>query len=452
MTVTDAPNDFDRLPLERLIGFDTFKRPLESWYAFVSRLIRTNLLSDIEIRQYLPADWIRWAFAPHEVQASDLTSLDLYVGALPDVELKLQPVAWQPFPELSSAPPECLRGCPRCLQEGYHSYAMQGDLIARCPVHDEALVHRCPHCDTQLLWHTRSPGRSAFHCPAGCLLLEGTHSGLHMPHEEQMTTALQEHLAWTQALREVVSFVSGPVHIAYPPYLAVASLRTPPLPSSGLLPALLHAMTAVRLAVPPFACYHEQSQGRWAIKVMPWTWNRADTPVEDQVDNYRRAFRRGAYRTYVPLVNPEVFEQWLANSEAANGNWHGGGVEEGNGCTIFGLPSYFVTNSELIALRRLLARGNSNPGLACAHYAQVLTELLEHARLRRIALDRLEEPSPHVTVAENFDAIVLTDRGYWRVCGRTQGDELSRTTWRDFREPAEIAAGIIHVMRRYGPR
>ncbi|MBB1089306.1 hypothetical protein H4F99_12535 [Lysobacter sp. SG-8] len=446
----NANDDPDRMQLEQLIGFGTLRRPLESWYAFVSRLIRANLLNDIDIRNQLPSDWVRWAFAPYDVQTSDLAVPGPYIEELTDLQLKLRPVAWQPFPELSSTPHECLRGCPKCLQAGYHSYALQGDLIARCPVHNEALVHRCPHCDTQLLWQARSPGLSAFHCPAGCLLLEGIHCGLHVPHEGQITVALQEHCAWNQAVRQAVEFVSGPVHIAYPPYLGVAPLRMPPLPSKGLLPALLHVLQDTGLALPAFAPYHEQSHGRWTLTVQPWVRSSAEICNDDQVEGYRRAFRRGAYRTHVPLVNRVTFEHWLVASESVHGRWHGGVVEEGSLCATFVLPSYLVTNNELTGLRRLLARGG-DPRLACAHYQQVLIELFEHARLRRIALDALEEPSPHVTVAETFEAIVRTTTGYWRVTGRTRGDDESRSNWRDFREPAEMANGIIHVTHRNGP-
>lgn len=449
-------NDDASSSLRQLIGFGTISRPLESWYTFVARLIRANLLNDKDIRQQLPPDWIRWAFAPHDVQAHDLAPLDPYREQLPQMELKLTPAAWQPFPTLSSAPPECLRGCPRCLESGYHSYAMQGDLIARCPVHDEPLVHRCPHCNTQLLWLTHSPGLSAFHCPAGCALLEGVHNGLYVPHEDDITEALQEHWAWTKTLRETFTFVSGPVHIAYPPYVRVAPLRMPPLPSSGLLPAVLHALQATGLPVPAFARYHEQSHGNWTISVQPWLWNEGETSSkeaseEETQEPYRRAFRRGAYRTSVPMIDCESFGQWLSASENVHGHWHDGVVEEGRHCSIFTLPSYLVTNNELNALRRLLTR-DSNPRLGAVHYQQMLIELLEHARLRRIALDHLEAPSPAVTVAETFGAIILTASGHWHLSGHTQGDDASRETWRDFREPAEMSSGLIHVMRRHGPR
>lgn len=205
------------------------------------------------------------------------------------------------------------------------------------------------------------------------------------------------------------------------------------------------------MTLPAFAPYQEQSHGRWTLVVQPWVPHACRPCNEDRVDAYRRAFRRGVYRTHVPLVERSAFEEWLAVSEAAHGKWHHGGVEEGSLCATFVLPSYLVTNNELAALRRLLARGG-DLGLACIHYQQVLTELLEHSRLRRIGLDRLAEPSEHVIVAEAFDAVVRTSSGTWRVSGRTHGDEESRSTWLDFREPAEIDNGLIHVMRRYAPR
>jgi hypothetical protein len=96
------------------------------------------------------------------------------------------------------------------------------------------------------------------------------------------------------------------------------------------------------------------------LKVQPWTWDEADSRDETHLEAYRRAFRRGAYRTYLPLVDRVAFEQWLARSEAAHGKWHDGAVEEGSACAIFGLASYLVTNNELIALRRLLRVGRDS--------------------------------------------------------------------------------------------
>lgn len=451
MAVLNATNSETRTPpLERLIGFDTIRRPFESWYAFVARLIRANLLTDVEIRRQVPPDWVRWAFAPDSVLPGDLATLGPYFRQLSKPEIKIRPGAWQPFPELSSSPPECLRICPRCIGDGYHSYAWQGDLIARCPVHHEPLTHHCPHCATQLLWQSRSPGLSAFQCPAGCLLLDGIHSGLYVPDELAITQALQEHWQWTQSLSAAITFVSGPMHIAYPPYLASAPLRMPPLPSKGLLPALMHALQSSGVTMPGFKPYHEQSRGHWTIEAKSWTWKESEPSTEYQLETYRRAFRRGAYRTHVPIATRAPIDAWLAASESAHGRWHGGEVEEGEHCSTLVLPSYLVTNNELTGLRRLLARGR-DPELACAHYLQALVDLLEHARQRRIALDKLDHPSPHITVAESVDAIVRTAEGYWRLSGFTRGEDDSRASWLDYREPAEIAGGMIHIMRRSGP-
>lgn len=437
--------------LEELIGFETIHRPFESWYAFIGRLIRANQLGDAEIRQKLPSEWVRWATAPHALEVCDFGSLNAVDQQLPDSEYKIRLTAWHPFPELCSTPPECLRGCPRCLATGFHSYATQGDLIERCPVHDEALTHRCPHCGTPLLWQGRSPGLCALQCPSGCPLIEGVQSGLYVPDEEQLAEAFLEHLRWTEELEGAISFLSGPAHIASPPYFSIAQLRTPPLPTKGLLPALLKALQPTGLALPAFAAYHQQSLGRWTLSVKQWAFNEPSERDQEHLDAYRRSFRRGAYQTNVPLPNRSAFEKWLNASEAMHGNWHKGSIQESRLCATFMLPSYLVTNNELTALRRLLSR-QSKPGLACAHYQELLVELLEQARRRRLALDALEIPSPNLTVAEAFDAIVSTASGQWRVSGHTRGDDKSRHTWRDFREPAEMDGGMIHITKRHGPR
>ena len=67
--------------------------------------------------------------------------------------------------------------------------------------------------------------------------------------------------------------------------------------------------------------------------------------------------------TYIPLANRATFEHWLAASQSEHGCWHEGAVEEGSLCAAFMLPSYLITNYEITALRRLLARG-SDAGLA----------------------------------------------------------------------------------------
>ncbi|HUR39740.1 MAG TPA: hypothetical protein VM240_01080 [Verrucomicrobiae bacterium] len=436
-------------PIESLIGFDTVERPFESWYAYVCRLIRANLFNEAEIRNRLPATWVRWAFSPHQVQVADIALPEPLQEQVPNPDLKFRALAWHPYPEMSSTPSECLRLCPSCIAAGTHSYAMQVDLLERCPVHGEALVHRCPNCGLPLLWQSRSPGQSAFNCPGGCALQAGLSSGLYIPDEEALSAALAEEWAWVSALRERVAITSGPVHIAYPPYLAVATPRVPPLPSPGLLPAMLQALTREGIVVPSPLPHHTQNVGRWIVEVRPW--DPAPISVdEDRLDAMRRSFRRGAYQTAVPLVNLQRFRAWLARETSTPDAWKGAQVEETPLGPVFSFPSYLVTNNELTALRRLLARG-TDPHTAGSHYEAFLLDLLDNAIARRVALDDLSHPSAETRVAEAFDAIVRTDNGLRRICGRTEGSDESRATWDDLREQAEMAGGMIYITRRYGP-
>lgn len=39
-----------------------------------------------------------------------------------------------------------LRWCPKCLEAWYHSPSFQDDRVAKCPLHDVALLDRCPTC------------------------------------------------------------------------------------------------------------------------------------------------------------------------------------------------------------------------------------------------------------------------------------------------------------------
>ncbi|MFH1598814.1 MAG: hypothetical protein ABIH12_00915 [Pseudomonadota bacterium] len=141
----------------------------------------------------------------------------------------------------------------------------------------------------------------------------------------------------------------------------------------------------------------------------------------------------------------------MTSNDLEKGLWPESEVEEGTASTVFGFPSYLVTNNEVTALRKLLAR-HTEPDMAAAHYEAFLFELLKQSRRRRIALDNLAQPAPETRVAETFDAIVRTDIGLLRVSGRTEADDASRSTWSGFREMAEMDGGMIYITRRYGPR
>ena len=436
--------------LEKLIGFRTLSNPYESFYSYVSRLIRANLLKDAEIRSTLPARWIEHAFAatPPEATAALVGSIRRYCDKTLDLSLKLSARRWLLFPELNSSPAEYLRGCPDCFADGYHSYAMHGDLIAHCPLHGTALSYCCPRCDTPLLWSNRSPTAAAFQCPRGCLMLKGLHVGL-TPEPEAISQALSKHLSWIDDIKAMMSFVSGPVHVAYPPYLSIASIRTPPLPSPGLFPALLDALRREGIGVREAEHFHASSHGAWKVEIARWPERRGPNS-KDMREAMRRSFRRGVYHTHIPLVSRERFTSWLNLPDVAKYQ-RLGSIEKGSGTDVFCVPSYFVTNNEIFALRKLLARDVvDKTGLK--HYENYLSDLLKNALLRRSALDHVAVSSELLTVAETFDGVLRVGaKGYWRVRGRAHAGQSGQQTWEEFRERAEVPGGIIHVTARRGP-
>ena len=437
--------------LPHLIGFDTLDRPHESWYAFVARLIRANLLNQFDVRHQLPSEWVHSAFSPGEVPLAPLIeSIKRYEPRVVDWEDKLSPEVWVLFPDLCNAPPECLRCCPSCLGEGFHSYAMQGDLVARCPVHDEALIHACPHCGVPLVWRAQTAAASAFQCPAGCVLMDTLWSGLDLPDHNHMTEALRAHKTYVGRFREIVTFVSGPLYVAYPPYLVVAPLRMPRLPSIGLIAALRESIATISQSLPPTLFFHAITHGDWVFEIARWKECERSSTAAHQLKAMRRLFRRGVYQTKIPIVNRAKIDGWLTDVQARYGKWGDAVLLEDDGGWVLVMASYRLINNELAALRRILAR-DLDPFIALVHYEDYLIRTLEDSLIRRAALDRVATPCLALQQTESFEGILAIDSGFWLVKARTQGNSLGQAAWEEFREPAELRKGEIHVTARYGP-
>jgi len=278
-------------------------------------------------------------------------------------------------------------------------------------------------------------------------MLKGLHVGM-TPESEVLSQAFAKHLAWISEIKAMMSFVSGPVHVAYPPYATVASIRTPPLPSPGLFPAISDALRHEGIAIPKPEQFHATSHGIWKIEVARWP-HRRQKVVGDLREAMRRSFRRGVYHTHLPLVSRARFAKWLKLPNVKEFA-HRGSLEKGSGVDVFCVPSYLLTNNEIFALRKLLTRDAAEEESVC-HYESYLVDLLKNAFDRRGALDRMTVPSKLLTVAETFDGILCVGTGYWRVCGHTHADHSGQQTWEKFRERAEVPGGIIHVADRDGP-
>lgn len=428
--------------MRALIGMATLDKPYESFCAYVSRLIRANRLTGKETRDIFPNGWLGAAFVPSAMAPPDLIATLRHTSPLSDPAVKLEVAPWVPFPRLSSVAPEVLRVCTACLALGYHTYAWHCDAIERCPVHDETLTDSCARCGGPLIRSAHITADGLFACPRGCVLARGLHMGLD-PEPPELTRKLGEHLAWVQAVRDSIVVISGPVYIAYPPRAyGTGWMRSPPCPSAGLLLALLDALIVVHRAVPRRLEFHAVSHGKWTITVRPWHVI-GSKPSEGEMEALRRTFRRGVYDTHVGLFAMAPLPKALARIRSRV-------ITNSDGGSILVLPSYLVTNSEVAALRRLLARSDVSAATA-AHYQMVFEDILQQAIERREALDAMEKPASILCLSERFDAIVRCGHRMVRVIGETHNESSAQQAWNGYRELAEIPGGFIHVAEQSGP-
>ncbi|NJB79311.1 hypothetical protein [Xanthomonas arboricola] len=432
-----------------LIGVNSIDRPLESWYAYISRLIRCNLLKTTDAEKCLPADWIKQAFTPDDVEKVQLSgvvcdALDYY---------KLQPDAWKLFPSLGSSPPECVRACPACMADGYHSYAMQDDLLTQCPLHGCELSHVCWQCGVSLIRAALQPISNAFRCPRGCSLTAATHSGLHVPQLDLLTAHFGEHLQWITKVREAITLRCPPMYVAYPPHVMAAEGLADTRPSPGLTVALLQQLAAAGAQLPAPLMFQASSEGKWRFQVTRWKVQSGSSGAlkAGPAQTYRHAFHRGVFVTRVPIC---WIGSWTAWKEANHSNRTAQLVSLAaprRGVMAIELPSYLMTNAELSALQMLLCQ-DLDEIVASVFYDELLYQTLNRACERRVALDAMHLNDLSLHLAEAFDALVRVGDTTWRVSATTECEPSLSSAWIDYRELADMRAGQIFVSRRSGPR
>jgi hypothetical protein len=454
-------------PITDRIGYDTYDRPFESWYAYVSRLIRVNAMSSAEARAHVPKTWLDLACDPFREWGADAIQVDPDPGIDNRIDaLKLSASAWIPFPELCSLATECLRGCPTCLANGYHSYATQSDLFATCPVHKQPLVQHCPHCNSALYWHGLGRTLHAFQCPSGCSLTRSHASGLIIHEQAELEAAWSRYLHEVDLLNRAIVFRSGPTHISYPPSTGGFTGGARSLPAPGLLAALCGALAGQGSPFPALDLFNDLATTHWRIALSPWTEEAVDLEAPSR-NRMLRGFRRSSYWTTVPLPHPAEAIRWLYESIRTYGPWLDHyATREDDGIVWLDFPSYLLTNREVAALRLVLGRDPpAGAGVnAASHYQSFLVDLLRNARTRRVALDSLREtdsedttlselPTGHsdvLSVSDRVDAIFRTSTGLWRLRAWAVSDALaSRRAWIDYRDPAELGDDTwVHIERR----
>jgi len=415
-----------------LIGADTLSRPYESLYAYVSRLIRGNMLSEREIKKLLPVDWLAMAFNPAQRIEATLRNSLVAQGVKPaDVDIKASTRTWIPFTSLSSVPEGALRGCPACFAKGFHSLAFQSDLLLHCPVHHVELSHHCPECGAPLVWRAGSPSRKTFRCSRGCELRRDLYSDLGENALIELNQAFGKHHSSIKVLVDRLLFLSGPIYTSYPPYEALRALGTPLAPSRGLLQGVCNVARRIVLNLPAFDHMDPGSDPIWRIQISPW----ADTvrlTGENPLKTMGERFRRGSYHTQLPLADCKEFAGWLQTAPGllALQKKYGWALVQTNK-QVVEIPSWVMPSSEFLALGQLFDQ-KADPEVVVGHYQVLLKEAIIRGYDRLAASQDLSnESSDAISLAESMDGVVQLNDELFRIFGSVHRQEATLAMWHD---------------------
>ena len=195
-----------------LIGSNTWDPQGESMWSIVSHLSQQNYLNWVEIRRLFGANELR-SFSTEVSQNPD-TPENFGLGRL------IASTSWEPRRLRSSfskghQPPwlasdeqtslrksnRYLRVCPKCLENGSHLMLHQLLDWVRCPLHDEPLTARCPHCSNVLgrFLITNSLeriGGRCQHCNHPVLA-----SNSPQEHQRSKTRMMSEFTTWLRAIQ-----------------------------------------------------------------------------------------------------------------------------------------------------------------------------------------------------------------------------------------------------------
>lgn len=435
-------------PIERMIGYASLGRRFESVYAFISRIMVANQLNQAEANATIPEELAHAALRADYHFLPDAVAWLVARGVDPEAAAcRVDPREWEPLPGFNSVPPERLRICTKCLELQFHTWAWSSDTVAHCALHDVPLTDQCPKCSVNLLPKGQTLRKSAFHCPRGCTLSAAPFGGLGGAASEPGAKLLEDQLTWVRTVRATVAVRAGPAHTAYPPYLTIANLRSPPLPSAGLTNAVLAAMEAAGAGLPERLGWHTPDPGVWRVEVVPWQLAITEIPAE-RLEHARRSIRRTSYVTHLPILDLAVFRDWFDRTPGVH-PW----IDLEKLVMVSGdvvsipVPSHVLIGNELHALRQLLAR-QAPPDMAASIYQEVLFDILVGAVDRTLQLDRRRPTGEALWTAERLDAVLEAKGKLWRLTAKSFGAPESSGAWVDYQEPAELGMGYIYIANR----
>lgn len=416
--------------IQSLIGFYTLRRPYESLYASVSRLIRANLLNQLEVKRLLPATWITSAFHFNATGAREaVSSFSTLAGARAPLSYRTQVAPWT-FDALEHGPAG-LRACRACLEEGFHSFAMQGELLGQCPKHGDSMTEHCWHCGAYLRFTGPDCVQHAFRCPRGCSLVIGNLGCLSDCYDRHMERELARVAWWMRAFRRTIDVESGLGHAIYPPMSDRVVLYESTTPSVGLTAALCRTLLVSGRTVLEPHPYLDVTDQSWRVRLEEFEPKAIAEPQGEWAP-----FDRQVYWTTIPVPSPRRLARWIERNqwEARFPNEAPRLLETDRKGVM--LPSYIVTNGEINALRSILT--GTDGRTASSHYQLALEHYLKAAYERRQALitTPADGKDPQLCVAERVDFLVRIHARLYRVAGhRDSTDRSMIRRWAWARDP-----------------
>ena len=258
--------------------------------------------------------------------------------------------------------------------------------------------------------------------------MSGLHAGLDDDVFEHLARHLDKHLAILKQLRSEAAFVSGLTHISYPPRLASTSYEDIYRPSPGLTGALLGAIRPYISGLPVLERHYAQSDSAWAVEAQPLGPLPKFDQVEQQTKRMMVEFRRGTFRTELPLSTS--ISQALIDKLGMHAM-----LEETRNATRISLASYMITTSEFNALQRILSTGQD---AAHTHYDMALHEILHTALNRYVEQEDASRPRKAIRITETVSGLIQTPEQILWIRGRalTQATE-AEAAWKSFSDSTE---------------
>ena len=260
----------------------------------------------------------------------------------------------------------------------------------------------------------------------------GLYTGLDDDVFERLAKQLDKHAALVNQLRIDAPFVSGLAHISYPPRLTDTSHEDIYQPGSGLAGALIGAARPYTDDIPALEEYYELANDIWQFQVLPLEALCEIDQIDQKTRRMMAAFRRGAFRTELPLSSS------IDTALLGRLGTHAMLVDYRDAPQI-SLASYMLTTQEFSALQRILSAGHS---AAHMHYDLALRDILGMAVDRHAEREDGSLPRRAMAIAETISGLMQTRRQVLWIRGHSSIPAAAAdAAWASFSELTDDLSG-----------